>query len=116
MKTKKPLIIAEIGVNHFDIAKLFDISPIDAAKKMIFEAKINGADVAKFQTYKAEKIAAKFSPSYWDTSEEKTKSQIDLLKNSIRLVKMNFKNYQIIAMKLILSLCQQVLILKVLLI
>ena len=53
MKTKKPLIIAEIGVNHFDIAKLFDISPIDAAKKMIFEAKINGADVAKFQTYKA---------------------------------------------------------------
>ena len=80
MKTKKPLIIAEIGVNHFDIAKLFDISPIDAAKKMIFEAKINGADVAKFQTYKAEKIAAKFSPSYWDTSEEKTKSQIDLFK------------------------------------
>ena len=34
MKTKKPIIIAEIGgVNHFDIAKLFDISPIDAAKK-----------------------------------------------------------------------------------
>ena len=56
MKIKKPLIIAEIGVNHFDIAKLFDISPIDAAKKMIYEAKINGADVAKFQTYKAEKM------------------------------------------------------------
>jgi N-acetylneuraminate synthase len=47
---------------------------------MIYEAKINGADVAKFQTYKAEKIAAKFSPSYWDTSEEQTKSQIDLFK------------------------------------
>ena len=36
--------------------------PIDAAKEMQFsEAKINGADVAEFQTYKAEKIAAKFS-------------------------------------------------------
>ena len=33
MKTKKPLIIAEIGVNHFDIAKLFDISPLMLQKK-----------------------------------------------------------------------------------
>lgn len=79
-KKLKPVIIAEIGVNHFDIADLLDISPIEAAKKMINEVKVSGGDVAKFQTYKAEKLAAKHSPSYWDTREESTKSQIDLFK------------------------------------
>jgi len=79
-KKIKPVIIAEIGVNHFDIAKFSGLSPIEAAKKMINEVKINGGDIAKFQTYKAEKLAAKYSPSYWDTSEESTKSQIDLFK------------------------------------
>ena len=77
-KHLKPLIIAEIGVNHFDIAKKYNISPIDAAKKMIYEVKENGGDIAKFQTYKAKKLAAKHSPSYWDINEESTTSQIDL--------------------------------------
>lgn len=73
-------IISEIGVNYYDIAKKLNISNIDAAKLMIKEAKAAGTDAVKFQTYKAEKIASKFSPSYWDTSEESTTSQYELFK------------------------------------
>jgi sialic acid synthase SpsE len=71
-------IIAEIGVNHFDIAKQRGIEPLEAAKLMIEEAASAGADVVKFQSYKASTIAAKASPSYWDTNEEPTKSQYEL--------------------------------------
>lgn len=73
-------IISEIGVNYYDIAKMLNISNIDAAKLMIKEAKAAGTDAVKFQTYKAGKIASKFSPSYWDTSEESTTSQYELFK------------------------------------
>lgn len=73
-------IISEIGVNYYDIAKKQNISNIEAAKLMIKEAKAAGTDAVKFQTYKAEKIASKFSPSYWDTSEEGTTSQYELFK------------------------------------
>src|SRR5699024_740324 len=34
----------------------------------------------KFQTYKASTLAAKQSPSYWDTTEEATTSQYELFK------------------------------------
>ena len=71
-------IIAEIGVNYYDIAKKENISNMDAAKLMCKEAKEAGADAVKFQTYKAGKIASKFSPSYWDTTEEPTTSQYEL--------------------------------------
>ena len=74
----KPFIIAEIGVNYYDIATKNNISLMDAAKLMIREAKEAGADAAKFQTYKAGKIASKQSPAYWDTTEESTKSQYEL--------------------------------------
>ena len=48
--TTRPLLIAEIGANHEgDIA---------VAKTMIAEAARAGADLVKFQTYKAEKIVA----------------------------------------------------------
>lgn len=67
-----PYVIAEIGVNHE--------GSFDLAKKLIDLAKEGGADAAKFQTYKAEKIAAKKSPSYWDLSKEKTTSQFELFK------------------------------------
>lgn len=73
-------IISEIGVNYYDIAKKLNISNLAAAKLMIKEAKAAGTDAVKFQTYKAEKIASKFSPSYWDTSEESTTSQYELFK------------------------------------
>ena len=68
----KPYIIAEIGVNHEGSLK--------KAKELIILAKEGGADAVKFQTYKAEKLASKNSPAYWDTKKEKTKSQFQLFK------------------------------------
>jgi len=50
------------------------------AKKLIDLCKEGGADAVKFQSYKAEKIASKNSPSYWDTTKEKTTSQFQLFK------------------------------------
>lgn len=77
-QANKPFIIAEIGVNYYDIATKHNISVMDAAKLMIKEAKDAGADAAKFQSYKANKIASKNSPAYWDQTEEKTDSQYKL--------------------------------------
>lgn len=57
----RPFVIADAGVNHGNDVKI--------AKKMIEEAAKAGADSIKFQTYKAEKIAAKDSPAYWKTAE-----------------------------------------------
>ena len=64
--TSLPYIIAEIGVNHE--------GSLDKAKQLIKLAKEGGADAAKFQTYKAETIASKNSPSYWDLTKEPTTS------------------------------------------
>lgn len=66
----RPYIIAEIGVNHE--------GNIERAKTLIEQAARGGADVAKFQTYKAEKLASKESPSYWDLSKEPITSQREL--------------------------------------
>ena len=73
-------MIGEIGVNFYDIAKKENITPMDAAKLMIKEAKNAGIDAVKFQTYKAEKIASRNSPAYWDLDEEPTTSQFELFK------------------------------------
>ena len=67
-----PYIIAEIGVNHE--------GSIDQAKRLIDLAKEGGADAAKFQSYKANTLASKNSPSYWDRTQEPTKSQYHLFK------------------------------------
>ena len=67
-----PYVIAEIGVNHE--------GSLDLAKKLIELAKEGGADAAKFQTYKAESLASRHSPAYWDTSKEPTQSQFELFK------------------------------------
>lgn len=74
------VLIAEIGVNYYDIARKEGITPLDAAKLMILKAKEAEIHAVKFQTYKAETLAAKESPSYWDTSEEKETSQYSLFK------------------------------------
>ena len=71
-KFSEPYIIAEIGVNHE--------GSLENAKRLIELAKEGGADAAKFQSYKASKIASKNSPSYWDLSKETTKSQYELFK------------------------------------
>lgn len=73
-------LIAEIGVNYYDIAAQRYISNMDAAKLMCLEARNAGIHVVKFQSYKAETLAAAVSPSYWDTSEEPTTSQRELFK------------------------------------
>lgn len=67
-----PYIIAEIGVNHG--------GSIDIAKQLIEEAAASGAHAVKFQTYKAERIASRHSPAYWDQSKEPTSSQFELFK------------------------------------
>ena len=67
-----PYIIAEIGVNHE--------GKLSQALELIDLAKEGGADAAKFQTYKAEKLASKYSPAYWDTKKEPTLSQFELFK------------------------------------
>lgn len=77
---KKPYVIAEMGVNFYDTARVEGISPLDAAKLYIKRAKEAGVDAAKFQSYKAETIASKNSPSYWDLTKEPTTSQYELFK------------------------------------
>lgn len=60
-------VIAEIGVNHE--------GSLETAKRLIELAKEGGAHAAKFQSYKADTLAAKNSPSYWDLTKESTNSQ-----------------------------------------
>lgn len=76
--TQEYCLIAEIGVNYYDIAQKENISNMEAAKLMCRKAKEAGADAVKFQTYKADKIASRYSPAYWDTQEEPTGSQYEL--------------------------------------
>ena len=68
----EPYIIAEIGVNHE--------GSMDTARRLIDLAGEGGADAAKFQTYKAEKLASRHSPAYWDTEKEPTQSQRQLFR------------------------------------
>lgn len=66
-----PYLIAEIGVNHG--------GDLNRAKRLIEQVARAGGHAAKFQTYKADKLAAKSSaPAYWDTKEEPTQSQHEL--------------------------------------
>lgn len=68
----RPYVIAEAGVNHE--------GRMDLAKRLIDEAKEGGADAVKFQSYKADTIASKDSPAYWDLTKEPTTSQHALFK------------------------------------
>jgi sialic acid synthase SpsE len=75
-----PFIIAEIGVNYYDIAAKEKLPLLAAAKLMIAKAKEGGAHAVKFQSYKAETLAARCSPAYWDTNKETVTNQYDLFK------------------------------------
>lgn len=73
-------IIAEIGVNYYEIAEKYNISALDAAKLMMKEAKLAGADAAKFQTYKAETLTMVDSPGSWDKNDITVDTQYELFK------------------------------------
>jgi len=78
-----PYIIAEAGVNHE--------GNMDLARRLIDEALEGGASAIKFQTYKAETIASRNSPAYWDLDKEKTPSQYELFKKYDRFWKIEFE-------------------------
>ena len=79
-----PYLIAEAGVNHE--------GSLDTARKLIEEAAEGGADAVKFQTYRAQTIASKHSPSYWDTEKESARSQFDLFRKYDKFWKPEFEN------------------------
>ena len=68
----RPYLIAEAGVNHENC--------LETAIKMVEEAASAGVDAIKFQSYKAETLASKQSPAYWDLESEPTTSQYELFK------------------------------------
>lgn len=80
----RPFIIAEAGVNHE--------GKMELAKRLIQEAAEGGADAIKFQTYKAETLASKESPSYWDLSKEATTSQVELFRKYDKFWKSEYES------------------------
>ena len=64
-KKNKTVIIAEAGVNHNGKLKF--------GKRLIDEAKKAGADIIKFQTYKAKKLTTKNAPRFWNWKGETKK-------------------------------------------
>jgi len=92
---KRPYLIAEIGVNFYDTARVENISPMQAAKKYVYEAKQAGIDAVKFQSYKADTIVSKNSPAYWDITKESTPTQYALFQKHD---KFNYEDYREIAL------------------
>ena len=65
-KKNKTVIIAEASVNHNGKLKF--------GKRLIDEAKKAGADIIKFQTYKAKKLTTKNAPRFWNWQGELKKN------------------------------------------
>lgn len=59
---ERTVVIAEAGVNH--------LGRMDYAEELIKTASRAGADIVKFQTYKAEKLTTKNAPRFWDWEGE----------------------------------------------
>jgi N-acetylneuraminate synthase len=79
----EPFVIAEAGVNHE--------GSMDIARRLIDEAVEGGADAVKFQTYRAETLASRDSPAYWDTDKEPTRSQYELFRKHDKFWKSEFE-------------------------
>lgn len=62
---EKTIVIAEAGVNH--------LGKMEYAEELIKTAKRAGADIVKFQTYKASKLTTKSAPRFWSWEGEKNK-------------------------------------------
>lgn len=75
VSNNKTVVIAEAGVNH--------LGRLDYAERLIKAASRSGADIIKFQTYKAEKLTTKNAPRFWSWEGEKIKdgSQYDSYSN-----------------------------------
>lgn len=71
-KYLEPYIVAEIGVNHE--------GSMGRAMEMIEQAADSGAHAVKFQFYKADKLASRNSPAYWDRKKNPVKSQYELFR------------------------------------
>jgi sialic acid synthase SpsE len=65
------VVIAEAGVNH--------LGRMDYAEELIKTAARSGADIVKFQTYKADSLSTKDAPRFWswDGEEKEDGSQHD---------------------------------------
>jgi N-acetylneuraminate synthase len=70
LRPDRPFLIAEAGVNHE--------GSLSRAIEMVDAAADAGADMIKFQSYKAASLASRESPSYWDRSAEPAASQFEL--------------------------------------
>ena len=88
-RAKKVLIIAEAGVNHN--------GEISQAIKLIEKAKEVGADIIKFQTFKANQVATKSSPKakYQLGVTDPQESQLNMLK----ALELDYSHYKEIVRK-----------------
>lgn len=70
----KTLIIAEAGVNHN--------GNLDTARRLIDVAAEAGADLVKFQTFNADRLATKYAnkAEYQNKTTDKNESQLDMLR------------------------------------
>ena len=84
-------IIAEAGVNYYEFAERFSVSPLEAAKLMVKAAAECGADAIKFQTYKAKYLAMKDSPGAWDRNDIPVETQYELFQMYDRLSESDYK-------------------------
>jgi N-acetylneuraminate synthase len=81
-----PFLVLEAGVNHEgSLSKAFEM--IDAAAE-------SGAPMIKFQSYKADRLAQRSSPAYWDTRKETCRSQFELFQ---RYDALDIKDYEAMA-------------------
>lgn len=90
---KNCVLIAEAGVNHN--------GNLELAEELIKAAKKNGADIIKFQTYKAESLTIKNSPRFWSWDGEKKKNGTQYDSYSL-LDKFNEREY-----KALVKLCKK---------
>lgn len=63
---EQTVVVAEAGVNH--------LKDLALAEELISSAAIAGADIVKFQTYEAAKLATKNAPRFWDWEGERDPS------------------------------------------